>query len=103
MKKSILNRLGIKANKDIPIDDLFNPEINLENYGLDRNDLIMLRTLKTFCCTYNAEIPTRERVQINTVNDAIDLMYNTLRDLEHEEVWVVFMNKINGVIKKELD
>ena len=101
MKRAILNKLGVKANKDIPIDDLFSPEINAENYGLDTKDLIKLQVLKTFCCTYNAEVPTRKRIRINSVNDAVDLMFNTLRDLDHEEVWVVYLTKANGVISRE--
>lgn len=45
-----------------------------------------------------------ELLPINTVRsskDAYDILYPTLSDLDHEEFWVLFLNKANKVFKME--
>ena len=101
MDKHILNRLGVKTTKDIPADDLFNPELNADSYDLNEKDLTRLRLLKEFCQLYNAEIPTGKQTRITNSREAASLMYGTLRDLGHEEVWVVLLNGNNTVLTKE--
>lgn len=101
MKKKILNTLGINASKDIPVEDIFNPAINKENYGLDENDIRKIRALKSFCYQYNSEKPTRRNSPITSSLAAANIMYDILRGLEHEEVWVAYLNKSGSLLDKE--
>ena len=101
MKKNILNTMGINASKDIPVEDIFNPAINKENYGLDETDVRKIRALKRFCYQYNSEKPVRKRTSITSSLHAANLMYDILRGLEHEEVWVAYLNKSASLIDKE--
>lgn len=101
MKKKILNTLGINASKDIPVEDIFNPAINKENYGLDENDIRKIRALKSFCYQYNSEKPTRRNSPITSSLAAANMMYDILRGLEHEEVWVTYLNKSGFLLDKE--
>lgn len=103
MKKTILNSLGINASKDIPIEDLFSKdEQTLNGYGITTDDVKKLKLLKNFCNAYNKEIPVRTNRQILRANDAVKEMYNILRDLDHEEVWVMFMNRANQIQGREM-
>ena len=100
MKRTILNSLGINTTKDIPADDLFNPAISKENYGLEDSDIGRLKALKQFFHQYSAERPMRTSTAITTAKEAAGLMYDTLRDLDHEEVWAAFFNRANHVMDR---
>lgn len=100
MKRTILNRLGINATKDIPIEDIFSPGIDRTFYGLDETDLGKLRALKSFCYHYSVERPVSKGRTITCSGAAAELMYDILRDLGHEEVWIAYLSAAGKVIDR---
>ena len=48
------------------------------------------------------ETDTPQRTQIKTSIDAYNILKATLLDLPHEEFWVLYLNRSNQLIKKEL-
>ena len=101
MERKILNAIGINANKNIPAEEIFSTAIDKESYGLNEEDISKINALKCFCYQYNSEKPTRKKPYINTPQKAADIMYNILRDLEHEEVWIAYLDRANHLIDKE--
>lgn len=98
MKKKTLNDVGINTIKDIPVQDIFCPAINKENYGLDTKDIKKLKALKRFCKEYNDERPNIKKSAINTSEKAVKVIKDILRDMDHEEVWVAFLDRSNCII-----
>jgi DNA repair protein RadC len=47
------------------------------------------------------DFDTNEKSKINSSNDAFDQIGSDLMDLQHEEFWVLLLNRANRVIKKK--
>lgn len=98
MKQSILNNLGIRAERDIPAIDLFNPIALRQTYNLDEDDIRRLKAIRQFCHAWAEEKVVDNRTKIGGPEDAADLMRDIFRDLSHEEAWVLYLNADNRVI-----
>lgn len=101
MRKKTLNAVGINTIKDIPIQDIFDPCINKENYGLNSEDIKKIKALKSFCKEYNEERPNIKKNAITSSEKAVCVMKDILRDMDHEEVWVAFLDKGHFIINCE--
>lgn len=95
MKRTTLKALGIAASKDIPVDDIFSNSIDLAAYGLTKEDGRTLRALRRFVNEYMQERPMTKKKSVRGSRDAAELMYDVLRDLDHEEAWVLLLNSGN--------
>ena len=42
-----------------------------------------------------------KKEQINTSKDAVEIFQPHMADLQHEEFWVLYLNRANGIIKKQ--
>ena len=102
MNRTTLNSIGIAATKDIPIQDIFNPAIDARQYGLGEDDMTKLRALHSFVEQYEREVPVSRDVAVNSAEAAAALMYQTLRSLDHEEMWALFLRNNNTVISREM-
>lgn len=98
MKQSILNTLGIRAERDIPVIDLFNPIALRQTYNLDEDDIRRLKAIGRFCHAWAEEKVVDNRTKVNGPEDAADTMRDIFRDLDHEEAWVLYLNADNRVI-----
>jgi len=100
MKKETLNAVGLGARMDIPAEEIFSAALDYVRYGLDSDDLRKARVLKDFVCEYNREIPEDRTVQVTCSDTAARLLYPIFRSLDHEEVWVMYLNRDNRVVDR---
>lgn len=101
MNKEILNAVGIPARTDIPVGQLFSKVMDPAIYGLEASSLNRISALRDFVQAYNSEIPVRSDSPVVNSDDASGLLYGTLRQLDHEEIWVILVNSANYPITKK--
>lgn len=85
---------SLKALWQIPHKEL------MEENGIGYSKAITLCAVGELVKRTNAE-RAKEKTKIMNAADAADYMEETLKDLPHEECWVVFLNRGNKVIAKE--
>ncbi|MBQ0025719.1 MAG: JAB domain-containing protein [Bacteroidales bacterium] len=100
MLKHTLQAVGIRTESDIPASEIFSTEFNPEKYGLKSSALKKISILRDFVAEYNREIPVDRSKPVQNSEQAADLMYDTFRSLDHEEVWVLYLNKSSRPICK---
>ena len=102
MHKQTLEALGLRTNADIPATEIFAAAFNAADYGLTEKEASFIHCLKDFVQEYNREIPMEEGRTITTSSEAADLLYDTLRGLDHEEVWAVMLNRANRPVSRRM-
>ncbi len=102
MHRATLEAVGLKTEFNIPAGILFSPDFEPERYGLKEDDMKTIGVLRDFVAQYNREIPVDDRRPVMNASQAVQAMYPTLRGLDHEEVWALFLSKANLPIRKEL-
>lgn len=102
MERELLAAIGIRACKDIPVQDLFDPAVDAYAYGLKKGDVRKLQALRAFVERYEREVPVDAGAVITDAAGASALMYQTLRGLDHEEVWMVLLTSANTVIARRM-
>ena len=100
MLKHTLQAVGIRTDSDIPASEIFSKDFNPEKYGLKSSALKKINMLRDFVAEYNREIPVDRTRPVQNSNQAAELLYDTLRGLDHEEVWVLFLNRANKPLCK---
>lgn len=97
-----LERLGLKLKEPIELEELLSENFNPQLYGLTRSQSEKVNALRDVIATY---MTSREDITGKTLRrseDAAEIAGSRLRNLEHEELWVAFMNKANLVISFEM-
>ena len=97
-----LETLGLKLKEQIGLEELLSENFNPQLYGLTSDQEEKICALRDIVTTY---ITTREDITgkvIRRSEDAVQIAGDRLRRLEHEELWVAFMNKSNVVISFEM-
>lgn len=102
MDKKALCDLGLNAACDIPAHTLVSIEFDPQQYGLRDEDRKTIGILRDLVAEYNREIPRNERKPITTPADAAKVLFPVLRDLDHEETWVIFVNMANYPIATKM-
>lgn len=100
MLKQTLEAVGLKTVSDIPADEIFSQNFNFEKYGLNESARKRLNVLRDFVAEYNRERPIDKTKPVTNSREAVELLYDTLRGLDHEEVWVLYLNKAGKPILK---
>ena len=94
LSKSILslcnNDLNILAKKNIP-DLIKIPGIGEAKAISIISALELGRRQKAF--------PSKQKQKITCSNDAFEIVYPYVEDLEHEEFWVIFLNQANKILE----
>ena len=97
-----LETLGLKLKEQIGLEELLSENFNPQLYGLTYDQEEKVSALRDIVTTY---ISTKEDItgkMIRRSEDAVQIVGERLRRLEHEELWVAFMNKSNVVISFEM-
>lgn len=102
MDRKTLCALGLNTTCGIPAHTLFSPEFDPEQFGLRNEDKKTIGVLRDFVAQYNREIPLDERKALSSPDDGAKTMYPVFRDLDHEEVWAIFLSKANLPITKKM-
>ena len=95
-----LETLGIRPGHKVSLDVLLGETFNGSLYGMGEDQMERVRALRDIVASYDSS-RTRPAKKVTCSRDAAGILFDTLRDLGHEEVWVVFLNAGNGVISSE--
>ena len=97
-----LEKLGLKLKEQIGLEELLSENFNPQLYGLTSDQEEKVSALRDIVTTYTT---TKEDITGKTIRrseDAVQIAGERLRRLEHEELWVAFMNKANMVISFDM-
>lgn len=83
-----LKKLGLPT--DIPVRVLLSESFNDSIHPLSNDQKEMVSVLRDVVTEYNRN-PKRKR-RISNSMDAAEVMYSSMKDLQHEQVWAVFLN-----------
>ena len=95
MQKQTLEAIGLRTKMDIPAAEIFKASLDVKHYGLSDGEAKFIHCLRDFVQEYNREIPMQNTSAVTCSADSLKLMYDALRELDHEEVWVVMLNNAN--------
>ena len=97
-----LETLGLKLKDEIGLAELLSENFNPQLYGLTKVQKEKVNALRDVVATY---MNIREEMVGKTIRrseDAVELAAQRLRALEHEELWVAYLNKDNVVVAFEM-
>ena len=95
-----LETLGIRPGQKVSIDILLSETFNGNLYGMGEDQMVKVKALRDILADYEASHKTPGR-KVNNSRDAASHLFDTLKGLGHEEVWVLYLNSGNAVIGKE--
>ena len=102
MNKESFRKLGIILNENIPAQELLAEDFNGEYYGLTKRQTEQIRALRDIVTEYNRKISSTGHLQISDSEAVAEVFRPVYRGLKHEECWVLFLNRANKIIKKEM-
>lgn len=91
--------LGISLEDGQNLISLLSPKNPLTE--ISERNVSKIKALRNIIKSYIDSIPTPEKIQIKKPEDIVRTIYPKLKGLEHEELWAVFLNTANVVIKTE--
>ena len=97
-----LEKLGLKLNEQISLDELLSENFNPQLYSLTKSQeetISALRDVVTAYITIKEDLTGRT---ITSSKDAAEIAGDRLRRLEHEELWVAFLNRANVILSFEM-
>ena len=102
MNKESFRKLGIILNENIPTQELLAEDFNGEYYGLTKRQTEKIRALRDIVTEYNRTQSTTGHLQISNPEAVAKVFRPVYQGLKHEECWVLFLNRANRIIKKEM-
>ena len=102
MNKETFRKLGIILNENIPAPVLLAEDFDGESYGLSKSQTDKIRALRDIVSEYNRTIPEKGKIEIANPKVVAELLRPVYQGLKHEECWVLFLNRANRIIKKEM-
>ncbi len=97
-----LATLGIKLEKEIPLEILLGEYFNGKMYGMTKAQIEKVKALREIILTYNSSKETDTASKITDSLTAARLMYHKMKALSHEEMHIVFVNGNSRVINTEM-
>ena len=97
-----LETLGLKLKEQIRLDELLSENFNPQIYALTSSQEEKVNALRDIVVTY---MNYQDDVTGRTISDskqAAAICGNNLRRLEHEELWVAFLNRANRILSYEM-
>lgn len=97
-----LEKLGLVLDEPIGLSELLSEDFNPQLYRLTEAQEEKINALKDVVAAY---ISAREDIAGKTIKDsgdAAEIAGDKLRRLEHEELWVAFLNRANVVMSFEM-
>lgn len=102
MQRSTLEAVGLKTEFNIPAGILFSASFEPERFGLKDEDRRTIGVLRDFVAEYNREVPVDDRKPVTNSRQAAEILYPALRELDHEEVWALFLSRANLPIDRKM-
>lgn len=96
-----LERLGLRFQEEIPVQTLLSENFNPNLYGLSKSQIIKVSALRDIVQEYNKSMVHVAKT-ITTSKAAASVMYGSIGNLQHEEVWVAFLSRNGNVINTEM-
>lgn len=97
-----LERLGLRLKEPVGLDELLSENFNPQLYGLSKSQEEKVRALRDVVAEY---MSIREDITGKSISDskhAATIAGDRLRRLDHEELWVAYMNRANVVLSYEM-
>ena len=97
-----LERLGLRLKEPVGLDELLSENFNPQLYGLSKSQEEKVRALRDVVAEY---MSIREDITGKSISDskhAAAIAGDRLRRLDHEELWVAYMNRANVVLSYEM-
>ena len=97
-----LEKLGLVLDEPLGLSELLRADFNPQLYRLTEAQEEKINALKDVVAAY---ISAREDIAGKTIKDsgdAAEIAGDKLRRLEHEELWVAFLNRANVVMSFEM-
>lgn len=102
MNKESFRKLGIILNENIPTHELLAEDFNGEYHGFTKRQSEKIRALRDIVTEYNRTLSTTGHLPINDPEAVAEVFRPVYKGLKHEECWVLFLNRANRIIKKEM-
>lgn len=100
MKQEELNKLGLNLSEDWNVSDLIYASRNGILEGFDNEQLDKLSVLNEAISEYLVSIPISPNVEINNADMATFYLYPVMKNLDHEESYVLYLSRRNTIIKR---
>lgn len=97
-----LETLGLRLKEPVGLDELLGENFNPGLYGLTKSQVEKVSALRDVVATY---MSIRENItgrRIRQPKDAVEMAASRLRTLDHEELWVAYLNRDNVVLSFEM-
>lgn len=102
MNKDAFKKLGIILKENISAQELLAEDFNGEYYGLTKRQSEKIKALRDIVTEYNRTIPSNGQLTISDPHAVAEVLRPVYKGLKHEECWVLFLNRSNKIIKKEM-
>lgn len=97
-----LETLGLKLKEQVSLNELLSENFNPKLYGLTKSQEEKVNALRDVVATYTTMRESMNGRSIKDAKDAVEVASQKLRMLDHEELWVAYLNKDNVVVSFEM-
>lgn len=97
-----LETLGLKLKEQVSLNELLSENFNPKLYGLTKSQQEKVSALRDVLATYTSMREGINGKTIRQAKDAVEVAAQNLRTLDHEELWVAYLNKDNVVVSFEM-
>lgn len=96
-----LERLGLRLKEPVGLEELLSENFNPKLYGLTKVQEEKVSALRDVLETYISIRENREGKPVTGSQDAVAIAGNRLRTIDHEELWVAYLNRANVLLSFE--
>ena len=100
MRCEQLNKLGLGLSEDWNVSDLILASRNGYLEGFSEEQLDKLGVLNEAITEYLVSIPVNQNVAITNADLATFYLYPLMKNLDHEESYVLYLSRKNTIIKR---
>ena len=97
-----LERLGLKLENKVTLSELLSENFNPQLYGLTKSHEEKVNALRDVIVTYMSIREDITGKRVKDPKDAVEVAGDRLRTLDHEELWVAYLNRDNVVVSFEM-
>lgn len=97
-----LERLGLKLKEHIGLNELLSENFNPRLYGLTKSQEEKVNALRDVVASYMSMKEDICRKEVKDPKDAVEVAGQRLRTIDHEELWVAYLNRANFVLSFEM-
>ena len=97
-----LERLGLKLKEPIALNELLSESFNPRLHGLTKAQEEKINALRDVVARYMSVHEDAVGKIISGSKEAVEVASSRLRTLQHEELWVAYLNKSNLVISFDM-